>query len=194
MMERTPKSLPTTLDASAIGSLRATPGVLVIEPPARLLYLNDEAERLLTGGAPISRIGFPRIPAAVLHLCRQLLRPDRDPPPQRVSGVFGDHHIARVSWVNNVETRKFSTQILVLIEPIGKHYRLNLQTAKSRFRLTPREIDIITQMIRGLDSQQVAEQLLISLGTLKVHLKHIMKKMKVTHRQGIIANLVDHLR
>ncbi len=49
-------------------------------------------------------------------------------------------------------------------------------------RLTPREREIVRLICRGLKNKEIAEQLLITPGTVKVHLMHIFEKTGVKDR------------
>jgi DNA-binding NarL/FixJ family response regulator len=48
--------------------------------------------------------------------------------------------------------------------------------------LTPRELEIVRMVARGLRNRTIAEQLLISEGTVKVHLHNIYEKLAVSGR------------
>lgn len=49
-------------------------------------------------------------------------------------------------------------------------------------RLTPREEEILTLVMRGMKNKQIAEGLSITTGTVKVHLMHIFEKTGVKDR------------
>lgn len=51
--------------------------------------------------------------------------------------------------------------------------------------LTPREIELVRLVGRGLDNQEIAESLYISEGTVKVHLHHIYGKLGVKNRVSL---------
>ncbi len=53
---------------------------------------------------------------------------------------------------------------------------------KNSARLTPREREIVRLICRGLKNKEIAEQLLITPGTVKVHLMHIFEKTGVKDR------------
>jgi DNA-binding NarL/FixJ family response regulator len=48
--------------------------------------------------------------------------------------------------------------------------------------LTPREIEIVRMVARGLRNRSIAEQLFISEGTVKIHLHNIYQKLEVSGR------------
>ncbi len=53
-------------------------------------------------------------------------------------------------------------------------------------QLTPREIEIVRMVARGLRNRVIAEQLSISEGTVKVHLHNIYEKLKVDGRLELV--------
>jgi DNA-binding NarL/FixJ family response regulator len=52
-------------------------------------------------------------------------------------------------------------------------------------RLTPREYDIVALNCRGMKNKQIADSLHITIGTVKVHLRHIFEKTGVKDRFGL---------
>jgi len=53
---------------------------------------------------------------------------------------------------------------------------------RSTPRLTPREEEILTLVMRGMKNKQIADALCITTGTVKVHLMHIFEKTGVKDR------------
>jgi len=53
-------------------------------------------------------------------------------------------------------------------------------------KLTPREIDVLELVEKGLTNQEIAMQLHLSYETVKTHRKNICKKLSVKGRNGLI--------
>ena len=53
--------------------------------------------------------------------------------------------------------------------------------------LTEREIDVLRLVTAGLSNAAIAEQLVVSVGTVKTHLKHIYGKLAVQSRTQAVA-------
>ena len=54
--------------------------------------------------------------------------------------------------------------------------------------LTPRELDVLRLMARGLDNQAIAEKLVVSEATVKTHVAHVLEKLRVDNRvQAVVA-------
>jgi NarL family two-component system response regulator LiaR len=58
--------------------------------------------------------------------------------------------------------------------------------------LTPRERDILAQMVRGLNNSEIAEQLVVSRSTVKFHVSNILSKFGVDGRTEAVALAVQH--
>lgn len=61
---------------------------------------------------------------------------------------------------------------------------------KFAYAFTPRENTILKLMKKGMANKEIAETLEISTFTVKDHIKHIMKKMDIHTRSGIVGRLV----
>ncbi|MEE3753116.1 LuxR C-terminal-related transcriptional regulator [Mycobacterium intracellulare] len=62
-----------------------------------------------------------------------------------------------------------------------------LGDAPSTPDLTEREADVFHLMVRGASNQAIAEELVISVGTVKTHVKHILRKYGAVNRTQAIA-------
>jgi DNA-binding NarL/FixJ family response regulator len=62
--------------------------------------------------------------------------------------------------------------------------------------LTPREIEVLEQVVAGATNQEIAETLHITKNTVKIHLRNILEKLHVQNRiqaavQAVREGLVD---
>jgi DNA-binding CsgD family transcriptional regulator len=57
------------------------------------------------------------------------------------------------------------------------------------YHLTKAEADIVLRMMRGADVKQIAEELSVSLPTVRTHLQHVFEKTD-THRQAELVRLL----
>ena len=58
--------------------------------------------------------------------------------------------------------------------------------------LTPREVEVLRLLARGLTNAQIAEELVVSLLTVKAHLRSIYSKLGVTSRSAATRYALDH--
>jgi len=62
------------------------------------------------------------------------------------------------------------------------------KTPNRRSQLTPREVEITHLVEQGLRNRDIARNLGIQTGTVKIHLKHIFEKTGVRGRYGLALN------
>lgn len=53
--------------------------------------------------------------------------------------------------------------------------------------LTRREVDVVRLVAQGRTNQQIARELVVSLATVKTHLNHVLSKLDVDDRSGLVA-------
>jgi DNA-binding NarL/FixJ family response regulator len=53
--------------------------------------------------------------------------------------------------------------------------------------LTPREVEVLQHIASGNRNREIAAQLFISEETVKVHIKHIMEKLRASDRTEAVA-------
>lgn len=64
-----------------------------------------------------------------------------------------------------------------------------LELPKSLEILSNREREVLKLLVDGMTNKQIAEALTLRLGTVKVHVNHILSKLQVEHRSQAIAKL-----
>lgn len=60
-------------------------------------------------------------------------------------------------------------------------------TGNGAGELTPRELDVLELMVAGATNRMIADQLLINVGTVKSHVKRILRKLGAANRSNAIA-------
>lgn len=53
--------------------------------------------------------------------------------------------------------------------------------------LTRREVDVVRLVAQGMSNQQIARRLVVSEATVKTHLNHVLSKLDVDGRPGLVA-------
>ena len=56
--------------------------------------------------------------------------------------------------------------------------------------LTPREAEILRLLVRGLSNPQIAQSLMVSRGTVQVHVHHIIRKLGVSDRTQAVVKAI----
>ena len=54
-------------------------------------------------------------------------------------------------------------------------------------QLSERELEVLRLMARGASNQEIAEQLVITVGTVKSHINHILGKLEAHNRTEAVA-------
>ena len=52
--------------------------------------------------------------------------------------------------------------------------------------LTPREIEVVRMVAKGLSNKEIGAQLFIADGTVKIHLHNIYEKVKINRRADLV--------
>jgi len=127
--------------------------------------------------------------------------------------IFGDMNKNGASGINrSTSTYKSINSYVFEISAMGDldsnnimdtYYTINLYDEKwfksitnisnyvEPYILTQREKEIVSLVAKGLSNQNIADQLFISLYTVKAHMKNIFKKMDVTNRSSLIAKVYN---
>lgn len=61
---------------------------------------------------------------------------------------------------------------------------------KEDHSLTPREVEILHQLVLGLDNQEIADKLFISRETVRNHIKHVYEKLHVHSKSQAVAKAI----
>ncbi len=77
------------------------------------------------------------------------------------------------------------------LERMQSEGEVDLARFEKAYSLTTRESDVLQQLYQGLSNAQIAVNLHISEGTVKIHLEHIFRKVGVKSRTALIAMLRD---
>ena len=78
-----------------------------------------------------------------------------------------------------------------MLDPLTARNKRDYGLAKKVYRLSPREMDIVSHLFNGYTNKEIANTLGISEPTVKGHLQIIMAKMRVTTRTGILSKVAQ---
>jgi DNA-binding CsgD family transcriptional regulator len=157
-------------------------GLVLLDSKGEPLYANDEATLIL---------GYPEHPT---HLNAQKLRSEV---------LLAEDGGFRVAETYASGQRLFSCEILplcspphfderaawvLIFEPVSRR-KDKLRQLMDRYRLSPRERQVVALLANGLTSKEIAERMNVSPHTVKAFLRVIMVKLSVTTRSGIIGKI-----
>lgn len=63
---------------------------------------------------------------------------------------------------------------------------------KPDFELTPRELEVLAHMVTYLTNREIADELMISVATVRTHVSNILSKLRVSNRHEAVAVAVEH--
>ena len=66
-----------------------------------------------------------------------------------------------------------------------------LPAARPPNRLTPRELEVLSQLVQGRTNREIADCLHVSLSTVKAHIEHIIAKLAVSDRTQAAVRAVE---
>jgi len=69
-----------------------------------------------------------------------------------------------------------------------------LVEARTRFLLTPREIDVLRSMMRGFQARETADALGIAENTVRAHCKALLEKTGARNRPHLVALVLGYER
>jgi DNA-binding NarL/FixJ family response regulator len=73
---------------------------------------------------------------------------------------------------------------------VQKHKsKTNINTLKGQKPLTKRELEVCSYLVKGMSDKSIADNLSVSVPTVKFHLQNIYKKTGINGRRGILKHL-----
>jgi len=85
-------------------------------------------------------------------------------------------------WAGN---RMFRKKTIVVEVPASSSFQVS-EAAIEKCGLTPRELEVLHLMAQGLSNQEIADQLFVSLNTIKTHISNVLSKLEAERRTQAI--------
>ncbi len=113
--------------------------------------------------------------------------------------------VAIMTLLRSTESGPFSAQELTLLRSLQPFLQYSLNATyvparqsqrnalQGRYGLTARELDVVEQVVGGASNKRIAQELSLSLATVKTHLQHIFAKMQVASRTEMSARILRDL-
>ena len=102
-------------------------------------------------------------------------------------------HIRLKQALLNSEISSLKSRIKALVTQNPEHLDLNLDdiNAKLQTPLTPREFEVLQAALSDRNNREIAEQIHVSVNTVKFHLKNIYEKLGVSNRREVVSFVMD---
>lgn len=185
--------LRTALLGTATHGIDGAPGTVVVDAAGRIDAVTPEAERWMAELMALTeRAGYPgqpSIPPAVYIVAARaraaLAGRDDGVPSARVrtrNGQWLIVHGSALRGANGPDGR-----VAVVIEPARPAQIAPVIIAA--WQLTDREQDVLRLVCRGLATEQIAQELILSPHTVRGYLKGLFAKVGVSTRSQLVAAL-----
>jgi DNA-binding CsgD family transcriptional regulator len=177
-------------DLSKIIKRRLTPGVLIFDVNNKLLYFNKEALEMIPEMQKAVKTERIKIPEKIYNLCKHMKSTASTASTVWEVEHSGLHCSLRAFFIGGHREDKKPIHIMVLIERIIEKHDIDFEKARTNFKFTNREMEVLKLLCQGLTNREVSEKLSISEYTVKDYIKKIMGKTGVDSRSKIIASLL----
>jgi len=156
------------------------PAVVVLDPDLQVRSQTEAAADALLRLNPPDEPMAP-IPAAAYNIGAALVAQEHGMP---IGPPWSRIHLGGSRWVT-VKASRLGTGIAVSIEPSTAADRLDIYARACG--LTRRESEVLALLCEGLDTRQIAGQMVVSEHTASDHLKAILAKTGARTRQLLLA-------
>lgn len=193
-LQRQPQTQPTQQSAQHSADLLSamlealSDGILMISPTGKLLHANHCAAQFCR--QLISTHGdSPGLPPAIWRICESLIESRTLFPNQifiiedEIRGMGSTLIRIRVQWID-VDAVDHPC-LLVTLEDRNQSAKTAAIAEAQRYQLTQRETEVWLLRRSNYNYEEIADQLFISINTVKKHLKSIYaKRSQVINRQA----------
>jgi DNA-binding CsgD family transcriptional regulator len=174
-----------TTGARLLEELHSRPdtGFLIVEPPSRVMLRSPRADSLLEKWFTPSDFDSSGLPELFRTRLDALVRMDAD--ARLGKNVWVSLHIDAYRVVRFIElpAPEGPRQWALVMNEIPISIPLPVEM---RRKLTTREADVARLLLRNRSNEQIAEELALSLHTVKTHVRNLFKKLGVDDRADFL--------
>lgn len=158
-------------------------GILILSEQGEYLHANQSARRICEqlNSQPSA---YNAIPAEIWHVCESLIESRELFPHQKMimeSEITKSESVAfrvRVRWLKLEQIKR--PCLLVTLEDRYQSIQRMVTTDVHKYGLTPREAEVWLLYRANYSYKEIADELFITLNTVKKHMKNIHAKRKAT--------------
>ncbi|WJL94118.1 helix-turn-helix transcriptional regulator [Microbacterium sp. ET2] len=165
----------------------AGPAVVIVDAQNRIVQSTPGAQRHLERMSMPSGMGDPLVYVfALVDAARRLARGETDSVPRvRARTADGLWLVLHAAPLGGLGDR--GGDVVVTVEEARPQEVIDLVAAA--FGLTARERDVVSIVLRGADTKEIAASMHVSPYTVQDHLKSIFDKAGVTSRRELVARV-----
>jgi len=180
----------------AIADEHVSPGFMILSSSLKLLFRDDQSWKLcgLINKLQQGKAATGVLPQAVLQICAQVAHMLKAAPNSKdlddlqVKRLIVHGHtqilILAIGLPEPIDPSR--SEILVLLEEVSRPLEPLLRSAKRRFLLTEREVNVVQHLLKGMTNKEIANEMGVTEQTVKEHIKNVMKKTKTPTRTAIL--------
>lgn len=98
----------------------------------------------------------------------------------------------RQNYLDNEVERRVREEVELMQVAVAKEQENPIDAFAERYGLTERETEVVECLIRGCSNQDIAEELYISVGTVRTHMRNIMEKLEVNARGQVVGKYIAY--
>jgi len=102
-----------------------------------------------------------------------------------------EEHLLKLKKLMEMNGIPFEQKLLTPQETDSDSLPVFVKTKLDYFELSNRETEVMKELLKGYEYQEIADHLFISLETVRSHVKNIFKKLGVSSRAEANARIMD---
>lgn len=161
-------------------------GIAFLDTQYSVTYINQTAKKIILSLMDLQDIDY----AAHMLVTRYIL-PNQS-GSATISGLIDRYSYQLVPEIMPVSAGKPTIMYVLHLKPAEKMMPF-IEEYADEYHLTTREADILATILSGKSNQQIANELFISLPTVKTHVSNVFRKVGVSRRMELINKLQHHL-
>jgi NarL family two-component system response regulator LiaR len=99
---------------------------------------------------------------------------------------------ASIHEMSNAIRAAYAGKSVLAPEAAQALIKATIRPSEPNYNLKERELEVLALLVKGLNNPQIAEQLYLSLSTVKFHVSSILAKLGVENRTEAVATAVEH--
>ncbi len=166
-------------------------GIVLLDSSLNLIAASREAVRILVFPRDLQPI--TNIAAVVRDKIFSLLALPQTPgsPPAFVAEFrSGNRRYGCAAYTLEAGISRSSSPAMVLLLQRLEQTSVDIRHMAAQFHLTPRELETVEHLVRGLTTKEIAERMNVSPSTVNAFLRLVMVKVGVSNRSAVVHRIL----